>query len=64
MPWFNIFLNKKVILKIYKQLYDWALEDVERYEKFVKKQKKFFKELNKKKQAPAPFLYFFKKANI
>lgn len=51
--------KRKVHLKIYKQLYDWALEDVERYEKFVKKQKKFFKELNKKKQAPVPFLYFF-----
>ena len=51
--------KRKVHLKIYKQLYDWALEDVGRYRKFVKKQKKFFKESNKKKQAPSPLLYFF-----
>ena len=40
--------TRKIHLKIYKQLYDWALEDVERYKKFVKKQKEFFKKLNNK----------------
>lgn len=31
---------RKNHLKIYKKLYEWALEDVERYEKFVERQKK------------------------
>jgi len=32
--------TRKIHLKIYKQLYTWALEDVARYEKFVEKQNK------------------------
>lgn len=43
----SINAKRKRHLKIYKQLYDWALEDVERYKKFVKEQKAFFKQHNK-----------------
>ena len=33
-------------LEIYKRVYEWSVEDVERYNAFVKKQKEFFKNLN------------------
>ena len=37
---------RKRYLKIYKKLYGWALDDVERYNAFVKEQKRKFERLN------------------
>jgi len=37
---------RKKHLKIYKKFYGWALEDVQRYNNFVKEQKIKFKELS------------------
>jgi len=39
--------RRKKHIMIYRQLYEWALEDVERYNAFVAKQKQLFQDLNR-----------------